>query len=402
MPAGLKVDNTGTGEGIVGTSLDSAGLSGSGPTGVYGSGDLRDGTGVSGYGSTGVSGSGSGPDGVGVIGAGDNAGRDSAGVAGFGPTGVFGSGAGGDGVGVFGYGPTGVSGSGTGPNGAGISGSGTDTGVAGSGGRLGVAGSGNTGVYGTGVGDINIGVLGRGRTGIYGLGGQTGVFAVGQTGVATIAGDIGVHASGNNWAIMTDGDVWTQGDLWVRGDTIHLGNVAVWGDFAVAFGGSKSVVVKLRNGEHRALYCMESPENWFEDFGRVRLVRGKARVRLDRIFAQVVRTGDYHVFLSPEGLSHGLYVSRRTRDGFEVREQHQGKSTVPFSYRIVARRRDVDAPRFKRMKLPAAPKRPRPAKLRAPKIAAGSPRPVKPRKPIRPPRLTAPLSRARRRGRLSR
>jgi|GEM_PF-5428561 len=71
MPAGLKVDNTGTGEGIVGTSVDSSGLSGAGPTGVSGSGDLRDGTGVSGYGSTGVTGNGFGQDGVGVIGTAD-------------------------------------------------------------------------------------------------------------------------------------------------------------------------------------------------------------------------------------------------------------------------------------------------------------------------------------------
>lgn len=402
MPAGLKVDNTDTGEGVVGTSVDTSGLSGTGPTGVSGSGDLRDGTGVSGYGSTGVSGSGSGPDGVGVIGSGDNAGRDSVGVAGFGPTGVFGSGAGADGVGVFGYGPTGVSGSGTGPNGAGISGSGTDTGVTGTGGRLGVAGTGATGVYGIGVGDANFGVLAKGHTGLFATADQTGVFAIGKTGVSTIANDIGVHASGNNWAIATDGDLLAQGNVLIVGETTHLGDLWVWGDFAVAFGGNKSVVVKLRNGEHRSLYCMESPENWFEDFGRARLVRGKARVRLDRIFAQVVRTGDYHVFLSPEGLSHGLYVSRRTRGGFEVREQHQGKSTVAFSYRIVARRRDVDAPRFKRVKPPAAPKRPRPPKLRAPKIAAGPARPATPRKPIRPPRLDAPRRRARRRGRLSR
>ncbi len=397
MPAGLRVDNKDAGEGIVGTSVDSSGLSGAGPTGVSGSGDSRDGTGVSGYGSTGVYGSGVGQDGVGVIGAGDDSGRDSVGVAGFGPTGVFGTGAGADGVGIFGSGPTGVSGSGTGQNGAGVSGSGTDTGVTGSGGRLGVAGTGATGVYGVGVGDASFGVLAKGHTGLFATADKTGIFAIGQTGVSTIANDIGVHASGNNWALVSDGDVLTQGNLLVVGETTHLGVLWVWGDFAVAFGGHKSVVVKLRNGEHRALYSMESPENWFEDFGCARLVLGKARVRLDRIFAQVVRTGDYHVFLSPEGLSHGLYVSRRTRDGFEVREQHQGKSTVPFSYRIVARRRDVDAPRFKRVKPPALPKHSRPPKLKplrvpsAPKLV----RPPQRKQPVRPPQLAAMRRRAR-------
>lgn len=146
-----------------------------------------------------------------------------------------------------------------------------------------------------------------------------------------------------------------------------VGDVVIDGDLVLA--GRKSAAVPLPDGTRRALYCVESPECWFEDFGRARLVRGRARVRLERTFAAVVRTGDYHVFLSPEGLSHGLYVHRRTRDGFEVREQHRGTSTVAFSYRIVARRKDIDAPRFKRIKFPARPKISLPRKRRLPVTA---------------------------------
>jgi hypothetical protein len=74
---------------------------------------------------------------------------------------------------------------------------------------------------------------------------------------------------------------------------------------------------------------------------------------LDRDFAAVVRTDDYHVFLSPEGDSKGLYVSSRTRTGFQVREQDQGAGSVAFSYRLVARRKDVAVQRFQKIKLPA-------------------------------------------------
>ncbi len=212
-----------------------------------------------------------------------------------------------------------------------------------------------------------IGVSGGSDTGI-GVGGGTdsGVGVVGDGGRS----GIGVLAIGNdaNYALVTQpgfgGHGHASGDVLIQGALIVTGS-------------PKSAAVKLRDGSHRALYCVESPECWFEDFGRARLVRGKARVRLDRTFAAVIRTGDYHVFLSPEGLSHGLYVSRRTRDGFEVREQHRGTSTVPFSYRIVARRKDVDAPRFKRVKLPTFPKLP---------VLRAIPRPPKPAQMAKPDR----------------
>jgi hypothetical protein len=73
---------------------------------------------------------------------------------------------------------------------------------------------------------------------------------------------------------------------------------------------------------------VESPESWFEDFGRAELRDGRAAVELDVDFAGLVDTDDYHVFLTPEGESSGLYVSSRTTSTFEVREQPDGRSTT--------------------------------------------------------------------------
>jgi hypothetical protein len=61
---------------------------------------------------------------------------------------------------------------------------------------------------------------------------------------------------------------------------------------------------------------------------------------------------DFHVFLSSEGDSKGLYVSGRTRTGFEVREQARGTSSIAFSYRLVARRKDAASQRFQKVELP--------------------------------------------------
>jgi hypothetical protein len=144
--------------------------------------------------------------------------------------------------------------------------------------------------------------------------------------------------------------------------------VIVEGPFTVK--GSKSVAVPFTDGPHRRLYCMESPECWFEDFGTAKLKGGRAVVKLDADFAKVI-TRDYRVFPTPEGDCRGLYVHRRSAASFEVRELQGGKSNVAFSYRIVGRRKDFKAERFAKVAIPKAPKPPKlPA---APKVKERSP-----------------------------
>jgi hypothetical protein len=100
---------------------------------------------------------------------------------------------------------------------------------------------------------------------------------------------------------------------------------------------------------------MESPECWFEDFGEAKLVKGKAQIKLPRDFAAVINVDSYHVFLTPYGASNGLYVSKRTRQGFVVEEQGHGKSSLSFSFRIVGKAKDVKAGRFAKVKVSKAP-----------------------------------------------
>jgi hypothetical protein len=112
-----------------------------------------------------------------------------------------------------------------------------------------------------------------------------------------------------------------------------LGNLGVTG--------TKAAVVPFPDGTHRALYCMESPDLWFEDFGTAKLKRGRAVVKLDADFGKVIKRGDYHVFFTPRGECRGLYVRSQGGASFEVRELAGGKSSVAFSYRIVGRRKDI-------------------------------------------------------------
>ena len=119
--------------------------------------------------------------------------------------------------------------------------------------------------------------------------------------------------------------------------------------------GTKSAVVPVDNGQRQvALYAVEAPQNWFEDFGRGQLTSVAAMITLDSTFTQTVNTAsDYHVFLTPTGDCRGLYVSHREAGGFEVRELGGGKSNVAFDYRIVALRRGYETVRLADMTLAA-------------------------------------------------
>jgi hypothetical protein len=117
------------------------------------------------------------------------------------------------------------------------------------------------------------------------------------------------------------------------------GNVFVNGAFTV-FGGAKSAAVDHPDGSQRRLYCMESPESYFEDFGRGKTSGGHADVALDADFAAVVNGDDYHVYLTPKGDCKGLYVSGQTSRGFSIQENQGGNASVAFDYRVVARRKD--------------------------------------------------------------
>jgi hypothetical protein len=91
----------------------------------------------------------------------------------------------------------------------------------------------------------------------------------------------------------------------------------------------KNALVRFPDGSQRVLHCMESPEHWFEDFGSAKLARGRAVVKLDADFAKVIKSGDYRVFVTPEGDCRGLYVRRRTIR-FEVRELAGGNPASRF------------------------------------------------------------------------
>jgi hypothetical protein len=178
------------------------------------------------------------------------------------------------------------------------------------------------GVYGQSFG---------GGFGVLGVAARTGAGVTG-TGSGDGIGVLGYHPNGA--AGYFDGNLFVTGQI---------------------FAGIKDAIVPFPDGSNRLLHCMESPEHWFEDFGSARLKRGRATVKLDADFAKVVMLDDYRVFLTPEGDCKGLYVRSKRGASFEVRELQGGTSSIAFSYRIVAKRKDIKRhARFAKIDMPVA------------------------------------------------
>lgn len=212
--------------------------------------------------------------------------------------------------------------------------------------------------------------------GIYGLGENAssgpawgGIFIVPATGTGTHLGISATAEGSSNYAAT---GVYGQAQCTSSG-TVYGGAFYAWGGgTGTTYGvqayaptaqgyagyflghmtatGTKSAAVKVDNGEYRMLYSQESPENWFEDFGKGALIGGKAVIQIDPLFAQTVNTSvEYHVFPVSEGDCKGLYITNKTSVSFEVREMQGGTSDVPFSYRLVAKRKGYENVRLAKM-----------------------------------------------------
>jgi hypothetical protein len=254
-------------------------------------------------------------------------------------------------AGVYGYtyssGHSGVRGDG-GPYGVGVHGNGTnDSGVYGeaAGAAPAVFGHNTSGAASAGPGAQGTSDLGHGTVGVSGASdGHASLYGFSnRQGGITVRGSIDpmVRTAPFTFAGVFDGTVVVSGSLFI--------------------GGNKSAYVKHPDGSHRVLYCVESPESWFEDFGEGMLAGGKAEVALDADFAALVDTSKMHVFLTEHDDNHNLHVPRQTAKGFTVqasvaalaaRGKQASEVSGKFSYRVVAKRKDIVGERLARFEPP--------------------------------------------------
>ena len=150
-------------------------------------------------------------------------------------------------------------------------------------------------------------------------------------------------ANGNlNWgsgSAVTDTDLYRSAASTLSTD----GNFVIGGNLAVT--GQKAALVKTASYGRREVYAVESPGEWFEDFGSAALTGTQAIVRIDPVFGETVTTNrKYLVFLTPNG-SCSLYIADKRQTFFTVRRL-AGSRNCAFDYRIVAKRRGYETVRL--------------------------------------------------------
>ncbi len=139
------------------------------------------------------------------------------------------------------------------------------------------------------------------------------------------------------------------------GDYAYIGYNSGGTDYAILSSGTKSTIMETREGR-RILFCPESPEVWFEDFGSAKLENGHCHVELEALFLDCVKINQDHpmkVFIQLNGNCNGVYVEKGAT-GFDVLELGDGRSDVVFDYRIVAKRKGDG---YEDVRFPIAPGR---------------------------------------------
>jgi hypothetical protein len=201
--------------------------------------------------------------------------------------------------------------------------------------------------FGTGV--TNVAVVGQSltRAGIMGLS-RSGYGTVGRAFTGT--GVLGVSRAAGGIALaarsLQGGPVFIGSNA--NRDVASLdsnGNLTIAGSLHTH--GTPLLATRAPTGALIATYGARSSAPTIEDFGQAQMRYGFAQVRIDPGFAQIVdRAASYMVFVTPEGDNRGLYITNKTYSGFAVRESQGGRSTLTFSYRIVARAYGEPAQRF--------------------------------------------------------
>jgi hypothetical protein len=89
-------------------------------------------------------------------------------------------------------------------------------------------------------------------------------------------------------------------------------------------------------------YSVTSTEIKVYNDGTSKLSNGKAQIKFDKSFTELIGSNIPVVTISPMGNCNGLYISNITSDGFEVAELNQGSSNVEFSFIVIGKRIDAE------------------------------------------------------------
>ncbi len=218
-----------------------------------------------------------------------------------------------------------------------------------------------TGVLGVGNNAANIGALAAGSggaftgtyAGAYGLGlntgNGTGVIGVGNnlpnaltlsqgSGGAFFGNTVGVYGYSATIGGGFGGYFENSG-----ADYAYVGGNQGGTSYKIIGTGTVATIVDRTDGSKATMFCAESPEILFQDYGTGKLVNGKVHISLDSIFSNNIFVDANYplkVFVQLNGDCKGVYVTNRSATGFDVIELNSGTSNTEFTWTVVANRKD--------------------------------------------------------------
>lgn len=110
----------------------------------------------------------------------------------------------------------------------------------------------------------------------------------------------------------------------------------IWGT------GSVSEIISTPNHGRVTLTCPESPEYWYQDYGSVKLVNGKAHVEIDPILQDIIVVNEENpirVFCTPVDMLefNGVAIINKTSTGFDIVEMNKGTHNGSIDYQIIVK-----------------------------------------------------------------
>lgn len=128
--------------------------------------------------------------------------------------------------------------------------------------------------------------------------------------------------------------------------------------FKILGSGTVSTIVKDLNEKNVIMFSSESPEVLFQDYGTGKLQHGFAHIELDPIFVKNIFISDktpLRVFIQPEGDCKGVYITNKSRTGFDVYELDGGTSDISFTYSVIGNRADEPGSKYATIRFPEGP-----------------------------------------------
>ena len=154
---------------------------------------------------------------------------------------------------------------------------------------------------------------------------------------STAAGGDGIDANGTYIGVIGRAAAGTSGYPFVATDQNGNDLFFIDGDGDVYYTGSIVQFERTRDGRQVGAYTSQTATRTIEDVGSAQLVNGQATIALDPTFARSIDLQSaYHVFLTPNGDTKGLFVAQKSPTTFVVRESQGGHAAIAFDYRIVA------------------------------------------------------------------